>query len=126
VLLLQSSPLLARATAAQLWNLSTKFRPVTFKAGEEVLVRGSEAALLIVLAGSLEGAPAPGDTQTATAGDVVGMYETLGGAPMSITMTATTDGTAIKCLRADIFDLLADNTDLLQGIFSGLLRAKAN
>ena len=72
-------------------------------------------------------APNPsGGPQTADSGDLVGMYETLSGTPLDATVTALGDGMALKCVRADIFDLLADNTDLLQGIFSGLLRAKGD
>jgi ATP:ADP antiporter, AAA family len=126
VLLLQASPLLAQATAAQLWHLSTMFRPMSFKSGEEVFARGSEPSMLIVLSGSLRVEPSAGQPQTADAGDLIGLYETLTGAPLDATVTALGDGAALRCTRADIFDLLADNTDLLQGIFSGLLRAKAS
>jgi CRP-like cAMP-binding protein len=125
VLLLQASPLLAQATAAQLWTLSTMFRPMTFKSGEEVFARGSEPAMVVVLSGSLRVESATGQPQTADAGDLIGMYDTLAGTPLAASVTALGDGMALKCIRADIFDLLADNTDLLQGIFSGLLHAKS-
>ncbi|MEO8682003.1 MAG: cyclic nucleotide-binding domain-containing protein, partial [Vicinamibacterales bacterium] len=124
VLLLQSIPLLAHATAEQLWNLSAMFKPVSFKSGEEVLSPGGEASMLIVLSGSLHSQPDTGEPQTADSGDLVGMYETLSGTPFAATVTASADGLALKCGRADILDALADNTDLLQGIFSGLLHAR--
>ena len=54
LLLLQSSPLLAHATAAQLWRLSAIAKPVTLEANSEPLKRGGEASILIVLSGTLQ------------------------------------------------------------------------
>ena len=124
VLLLQSNPLLERATAAQLWRLSMLFRPIAFRAGEELFARGHEAALVFVLSGSLKVEPQNEQAQTADAGDLIGMYESLSGAAFSGPVTAVEAGAGLKCARADVFDLLADNIDLLQGISSGLLRAR--
>jgi len=122
LLLLQSSPLLAHATAAQLWRLSAIARPVTLPAGTEALSRGGEAAILIVLGGSLKLDTPDGESATATAGDVIGMYETLGGSRFDATATVLSTVTALKLERDSLFELLADNTDLLQGVFSILLR----
>ncbi len=122
LLLLQSSPLLAHATAAQLWKLSAIARPVTLAAGTEVLARGGEAAILIVLGGSLRVDTPDGQAATATAGDVIGMYETLGGSRFDAAVTVLTTVTALKLERDSLFELLADHTDLLQGVFSILLR----
>lgn len=122
LLLLQSSPLLAHATAAQLWRLSAIARPVTLAAGSEAMTRGGEASILIVLGGSLTVATPDGATATATAGDVIGMYETLGGSRFDATVTVLSTVTALKLERDSLFELLADHTDLLQGVFSILLR----
>jgi AAA family ATP:ADP antiporter len=122
VLLLQSSPLLARATAAQLWRLSAIARPITVAGGKTVIERGSEAAILIVLSGSLnvESTDAAG---TATPGDVIGMYETLAGVKLDAAVTAHGESHLLRLDRAALFELLADHTDLLQGVFSILVRA---
>jgi len=122
LLLLQASPLLAHATAAQLWRLSAIARPVTLAAGTEALTRGGEASILIVLGGSLKVEPPDGEAATATAGDVIGMYETLGGSRFGATVTVLSTVTALKLERDSLFELLADHTDLLQGVFSILLR----
>ena len=120
VLLLQSSPLLARATAAQLWRLSSIARESTVAAGAEALPKGSEASILIVLSGTLkvEGAAGP---QVADTGDVIGLYETLAGSGMGATVTAISESRLLRIDRGGLFELLADHTDLLQGIFSMLL-----
>ncbi|MFA5908597.1 MAG: Npt1/Npt2 family nucleotide transporter [Vicinamibacterales bacterium] len=122
LLLLQSSPLLAHATAVQLWRLSAIARPVTLQTGSEPIKRGGEAAILIVLSGSLTVEMPGGTTATANAGDIVGMYETLGGSKFDATMTVTETATALRLERHALFELLADHTDLLQGVFSFLLR----
>jgi CRP-like cAMP-binding protein len=122
VLLLQSSPLLAHATAAQLWRLSAIARPVRAAAGKELIQRGAEACILIVLSGLVRVESADG-TETADTGDVIGMYKTLAGGQIDATVTAETTAHLLRLDRAALFELLADHTDLLQGVFSILLRA---
>ena len=121
LLLLQSSPLLAHATAAQLWRLTAIARPMTVAAGKKIIERGGEAAILIVLSGSLR-VEAPQSTGTADEGDLIGMYETLAGATLDATITAETPAHILRLDRAALFELLADHTDLLQGVFATLLR----
>jgi ATP/ADP translocase/CRP-like cAMP-binding protein len=122
MLVLQSSPLLAHATATQLWRLSAIARPVVLAPGKEVIQRGGAAAILIVLSGSLK-VELPDSVATADTGDVIGMYETLAGLTIEATVTAITASHILRLERDDLFELLADHTDLLQGVFSILLRA---
>jgi CRP-like cAMP-binding protein len=121
LLLLQSSPLLAHATAAQLWRLTAIARPINVASGKTIIERGGEAAILIVLSGSLK-VDSPQSGGTATAGDLVGMYETLAGVKLDARVTAETASHILRLDRAALFELLADHTDLLQGVFSALLR----
>ena len=122
LLLLQSSPLLAHATAPQLWRLSAIARERTIAVNGEALVKGSEAAILIVLSGALR-VDEKSQQGTATAGDVIGMYETLAGARLDAAVTAIREARVLRIDRAGLFELLADHTDLLQGLFSLLLRS---
>jgi AAA family ATP:ADP antiporter len=124
VFLLQSSPLLAHATAAQLWRLSANARPVTAAAGKEIVQRGSAPSIVIVLSGLLRVESAA--VETADTGDVIGMYETLAGVPIDATVTAQTNAHLLRLDRTALFELLADHTDLFQGVFSILLRAAAS
>jgi hypothetical protein len=50
------------------------------------------------------------------------MYEALSGRYMSAEGTVVAEGNALRIDRAELFELMADNMPLLQGIFSGLLR----
>ncbi len=122
LMVLQSSQLLAHATAPQLWSLSQIAQPVTLPAGTEVFKAGCDAAILIVLSGALrvDGPGASGDV--ARAGDAIGVYETLAGAPLDATVLVVEAATALKLDREQLFDLLADHSDLLQGLFSRLIR----
>jgi CRP-like cAMP-binding protein len=123
VLLLQSSPLFAHATAAQLWRLSAIARPVTIVAGKEAMPKGSDASILIVLSGALQVETGAGLVDTANAGDVIGMHETLAGAKLDATITAHSTAYGLRLDRDGLFELLADHTDLLQGVFSTILRS---
>ena len=54
---------------------------------------------------------------------MVGLYEALSGRFMTSLGTVTTTGNALRIDRGELFELMADNIPLLQGIFSGLLHA---
>jgi ATP:ADP antiporter, AAA family len=120
-LLLQSSPLLAHATAAQIWRLSAIARENTIAAGADAIARGGDPAIIVVLSGALT-VEGNGQSGTATAGDIVGLYETLAGSRFDVSVTAKTEAKILRIDRAGLFELLADHTDLLQGVFSILLR----
>ncbi len=122
VLLLQASPLLSHATAEQLLGMAAIARHIPLKPGTDPMKGG--ASILIVLSGGLRIERKGGQVEAADEGDVVGIYETLGGVPFSATVTVTAEGTALKLDRSEVFDLLANHTDLLQGVFSGMLRAE--
>ena len=123
VLLLQTSPLLARATSAQLVTLANIARPIALKPGADPLV-GLEPSILVVLTGSVRVERDGHAVETADAGDIVGIAETLGGMPFTSRAEVVTEGRGLRFGRAELFDVLADNIELLQGIFSGLLRAR--
>ena len=122
-LLLQASPLLSHATAEQLLGMAAVARQVPLTVGTDPMVRGT-ASILIVLNGTLRIERKGGQVETADEGDVVGIYETLGGVPLAATVTVASNGSALRLDRGEIFDLLANHTDLLQGVFSGMLRAE--
>ncbi|MEO6221833.1 MAG: Npt1/Npt2 family nucleotide transporter [Vicinamibacterales bacterium] len=117
LLVLQASPLLAHATAAQLWSLSQIARQVTLAAGAEALKLDAEAALLFVVTGTLRV-----DGSTAGPGDVIGMHETLAGSRLDAPVIVVEAACMLKLDRRELFEVLADHTDLLQGLFSKLVR----
>ncbi|MGE3470974.1 MAG: Npt1/Npt2 family nucleotide transporter [Vicinamibacterales bacterium] len=123
LLLLQASPLLQRATTTELVHLAGIARVAPLAAGASVFKAGDDTGILAVVAGAVAITAADGAVDTATPGDVVGMYEALGGRDMRSSAAVKDAGAALVIERADLFELLADHTPLLQGIFSGLLHA---
>ena len=60
---------------------------------------------------------------TQTAGDAIGTYQALSGKPLGATLSPDSDGTALRFTRRDLFDVLADETALIQSVFAGLAKA---
>jgi ATP:ADP antiporter, AAA family len=124
VLLLQTSPLLERATGEQLLRLAGITRQVPLVEGAVLFGETENAAIYTLLSGEVR-VEAPGEAPVMLdAGDTIGIYEALAGVPAGARVTVTKSGTALRLDRRELFDLLADNIDLLQGLFSGLLRAQ--
>jgi Cyclic nucleotide-binding domain len=126
LLLLQASPLLQRATTADLVRLAGIARIVPLAAGDTLFKAGDGAAIHAVVTGAITIAGEGGDGDMAESGDVVGMYEALGGRYMASAGTVTEAGEVLRIDRAELFELMADNIPLLQGIFSGLLHASTH
>ena len=120
ILLLQASPLLSRATAAQLVGLSGIARPVVLTPGTDPLA-GAEPSMLVVLTGAMRVEREGATVETAGPGDLIGIYETLGGVSIRVKGEVVTAGQGLRFLRPDVLDVLADDIGLLRGIFSALL-----
>jgi hypothetical protein len=119
--LLQASPLLERANAAQLMGLAAAARPVDLAPGADPLT-GPETSVLVVLSGSLRVERDGSAAETASPGDVIGIYETLSGVDVPIRAEVVAPGRGLRFIRSEVLDVLADDVGLLRGIFSGLLR----
>ena len=126
LLLLQASPLLQRATTAELVRLAAAARVVPLVPGAALFKPGDVAAIHAVLSGQVSVSTSEGTTPDhADSGDVVGMYEALSGRYMASTGAIAQAGTALRIDRTELFELMADNMPLLQGIFSGLVHTSA-
>ena len=95
--------------------------------GEVLFGAGDAPAIHIVLDGELTLEPMDGGTPlSAGRGDCTGVYETLGCQDASGWRGhVTRGGLALRVEREALFDLLADEIDLLQGLFSALQRQTA-
>ena len=127
VLILEEMPVFSRASSEQLAELSGITREVKMAEGEVLFGAGDAAAIYIVLDGELTLEPMDGGTPlSAGRGDCTGGYETLGGPDASGWRgPVTRGGVALRVEREALFDLLADQIDLLQGLFSALQRQTA-
>jgi hypothetical protein len=127
VLILEEMPVFSRASSEQLAALSGVTREVKLVEGDVLFGTGDEPAIHIVLEGELALEPMGGGTPLAAGpGDATGIYETLGGLDATEWRGhVTRGGTALRVEREALFDLLADQIDLLQGLFAALQRQSA-
>ena len=120
-LLLRHHRLLARATATQLMSLVSAARDVPLAPGQVLFDAEDPAALYLVLDGDLRLESADGVGMTVTTGTTIGVAETLAGAPAGWRATITHGGRAICVDREELFAVLTDHMDLMQGLFSGVM-----
>jgi CRP-like cAMP-binding protein len=124
VLLLQGHPLLTRATSGQLVRLAAIAREVPLVPRTALVRDSDDLAIYFVVRGALR-VEMPGAAPIAAhPGDAVGLYETLADVHAGATIVVSEAGTALRFDGRDLFDLLADHVDLLQGLFSALLRTE--
>lgn len=121
---LQEVPLFSRATPGDLLDLAGIVREVGLREGELVIREGELPAMLILLSGEIAlEPPEGGDRIVAGAGDIIGVTETLAGRRFGWRGTVTREGRALQIERGDLFELLSDHLDLLQGLFGSILHA---
>jgi hypothetical protein len=120
-LLLRQHPLLGRATATQLLELVGAARAVSLDRGRVLFSDEEPASLFLLLDGRVRlerDGYAPLD---AGAGATVGVAETLAGVPSGWRASVTEGGRALRLDRQDLFAVLTDHIELMQGLFSGVL-----
>ena len=122
VLCLQTVPVLAQATAEELYEVAAIAREVSFSEQESFLAPGTPASIVLLLSGAVELTSPGGTKTTAEAGASLGVHETLAGASFADTVRVVEPGKALLVDREPLFDLLADRMDLLQGIFSAVFQ----
>ena len=120
-LALREHSLFARATPGQLLALVEAAREIPLVAGAMLFESEDPAAVFQVVDGelSLEGHDAP--RLVAGPGAAIGVAETLGGAGFGCRATVTQAGRALRIERDDLFAVLTDHVDLMQGVFSEVL-----
>jgi AAA family ATP:ADP antiporter len=120
-LLLQASPLTAGATSAQVMRLAMVACEVPLTTGAVLVRETDDPAIYLVVLGALR-VDAPGaDPAVARTGDAVGLYETLTDTRFEARVTVAEPGMALRIDDRDLFDLLAADVELLQGMFRALL-----
>ncbi|HET9268418.1 MAG TPA: MFS transporter [Vicinamibacterales bacterium] len=119
-LLLRRHPAFVQAGASQLMALVAAAREVTLAPGQPLFEPFDPSACVLVVEGALsleaEGRP----PETAGPGSVLGVVGTLAGSPWRRRGVADRPGRALRLGRDDLFDVLTDHADLLQGLFGAV------
>ncbi len=123
VLVLRENPLLERATVSQLLELAAVTREVALTSGSVLFNETDPPALYYVLNGEIRLDSNGASAVIASAGSTIGISETLAGVSMDRRAVVTRDGLALRLDHDELFDVLADHIDLLQGVFSAMLQA---
>jgi AAA family ATP:ADP antiporter len=119
-LMLREHPLLARATPAQLLAMIEAAVEVPMTEGAILVERGDAPAVFQVLDGELRLETAHG-VRVVLPGMTVGLGEALSGEGASARAVVTRSGRALRLERDDLFAVLTDHVDLMQGVFSEVL-----
>jgi len=113
---LRRIPLFKGATAHELKALVAATREVTLTAGDTLWDEHHGPALYYLLSGEVRV-----DREVAGPGHTVGGIETLAGSAGGRRAVVTRNGSALRLDRPDLFEVLADHSELLQGVFTSVL-----
>ena len=119
--LFRRTPLFGHATAEQLKDLVLATREVPLVPGDTLWDDRRAPAVYHVLAGEVR---LEGDAQPALpagVGSTVGVAETLAGESPGRRAVVARGGRALRLDQDELFDVLADHGDLLQGVFRGVI-----
>ena len=118
---LRQDPLLSRASAAQLLALRAVAHEVPLLAGAVLFDGGSPPAVFQIVQGEVLLEHPVAGTLLAPPGATIGVADTLAGTASGWRATVTRDGLALRLDRDELFAVLADHVDLMQGLFCGVL-----
>jgi len=117
-------PLFERATAPQLLALTSATVDVPLTEGAALFRAGDRPAVFLVMSGEIA-LESPGAASVIVrSGTTLGVAETLAGVDTEAAATVTKAGRALRLDRGPLFDILGDNVELMQGLFSGVLRLR--
>ena len=119
--LLRQDPLLARASAAQLLALTAVAPEVPLKEGAVLFDLGAPPSVYQIIQGEVLLEHPGASPEIAPAGATLGVADTLAGTASAWRATVTKEGRALRLDRDELFSVLADHVDLMQGLFSGVI-----
>jgi AAA family ATP:ADP antiporter len=124
ILLVEEIPVFARASAADIQALALAARETRLTEGATLVAEGDVPAIYLIVSGEVALEPLTGgEPLTAGPGDSFGVYETLSGSETTAwRVHVTRGGLALRVDREVLFDVLADRIELLQAMFSAVLR----
>jgi hypothetical protein len=123
-MLLRHHPLFERASASQLLALTGAATEVPLVAGATLFGAADMPVIHVILTGEVVLESAGAAPVTVRPGTTIGVAETLAGIGSAFSATVTQSGRALRLDRERLFDVLGDEVDLMQELFSGVLRMR--
>ena len=123
-LLLRQNPYFGNASVAQLIDLAAVTRLVPIATGSELVSDGNGPAMYHVLHGDVRLQNGDGSSQVAGVGCTLFLIETLAGRAPKYRAVAGHDGHVLRLDHDDLFEVLSEHFDLLQGVFGGVLNTR--
>ncbi|HUF47709.1 MAG TPA: Npt1/Npt2 family nucleotide transporter [Vicinamibacterales bacterium] len=123
--ILRRMPLFGRASIEEIRSLVAVVQEVRLAGGSVILDTGTPPALYHVLEGTIRLEPDEGPPVTAAAGSTIGIAETLTRMPVGRRVVAAGPVWALRIDPDELFDVLTDHSDLLQSVFSSVIRGPA-
>ena len=123
-LLLRQNPYFGNASVAQLIDLAAVTRLVPIATGSELMSEGGGPAMYHVLHGDVRLQNGDGNAHVAGAGSTLFLIETLAGRAPKYRAVASHDGHVLRLDHDDLFEVLSEHFDLLQGVFGGVLNTR--
>jgi CRP-like cAMP-binding protein len=123
VIRLEQNQFLDHATVSQLVDIAGIAREVPLKRETVLFIETDAPAIYYVLSGEVRLESEAAEPIDAGPGTTIGVSETLAGVSVGWRAKVTRAGQALRVDREELFDVLADDIDLLQRFFGGFLRA---
>jgi CRP-like cAMP-binding protein len=122
--LFPQDPLLAGASAPQLLALRSFASEVPLTDGRVVFDLDSPPATYQILEGELRLESPDQEPILASAGAMFGVADTLAGTPSGWKAVVISNGRALRLDRDDLFAVMADHVDLMQNLFTEVLKLR--
>ncbi len=124
-MLMRHHPLFERASASQLLALTSAAVDVPLVAGTALFAAREMPSIYIVTSGEVVQDCPGGAPVVARPGATLCVAETLAGIGPAAGASVTISGHALRLDREPLFNVLGDEVGLMQGLFSGVLRARS-
>lgn len=126
ILALQHLPVFSRIAPDEMAALAAVTETVQLKAGSSLFTEATPVALWLILSGEVSVEDVGGGNQrVARPGDVIGSLSMLSGNPIGKTADVLRSGLALHLDREDLFEVLAERSDLLRQLFEGMFKIGA-
>jgi ATP:ADP antiporter, AAA family len=123
-MVLKSIPIFSLMSADEIVVLASIAGEMRLSAGEPLIAEADRPAIYALISGEMSIEESGKLPILAVPSDIIGIYETLARVDFAFRARVTQDGIALRIDHEDLFDLLAQRSDLLRRILSALFHSQ--